>query len=80
VHSLDDPVGINEIAAHFRRDRSTVVKWRGKPDFPPPRWPRVNGGPAWKLSDVVDWKKSAVKSWRKAEADKADRSNDSIPA
>jgi hypothetical protein len=40
----------------------------------------VNGGPAWKLSEVVDWKKSAVKSWRKAEADKADRSNDSIPA
>lgn len=51
---LDEPVGLEEVAARLGVERATADKWRTRGVLPQPTW-RVGGRPAWRWAVIVQW-------------------------
>lgn len=56
--TINEPVGVVEIAARLGVGRKAVDKWRQRDlGFPAPAW-TVGGRPAWRWADVEAWARS----------------------
>jgi len=64
MYQWSDPVGINEIAQHYGKDKTTVIRWTKEPDWPEARYTSVNSYRAWILADVDRWVERAVRDGR----------------